>query len=147
FTAAARLPRNDKDIVKLPTFHLHRSVLGQMLAGSGAPTLREIERAIDRELKPHSVALKGWRVSFDVEVRRDTIGLKNVVGVLEGRGPLADETVVIGAHYDPLGYGGGGSLAGLKKMAIHHGADDNGSGSTAVMELARRFAAQKDRQG
>jgi Zn-dependent M28 family amino/carboxypeptidase len=56
--------------------------------------------------------------------------------------------VVVGAHYDHLGYGGaGGSLAGLKRMAIHHGADDNGSGTTTVMELARRFAAMPGRQG
>src|SRR5262249_39587611 len=34
-----------------------------------------------------------------------------------------------------------------RKMVIHHGADDNGSGTTAVLELARRLAAQKDRQG
>src|SRR5262249_17954830 len=72
-----------------------------------------------------------------------------VVAVLEGAGPLAKETVVIGAHYDHLGYGGaGGSLArGGRKMAIHHGADDNGSGSTTVMELARRFAAIPQREG
>src|SRR5262249_18529741 len=43
--------------------------------------------------------------------------------------------------------GAGGSLGGLKKMAIHHGADDNGSGTTAVMELARRFGAMENRQG
>ena len=39
-----------------------------------------------------------------------------------------------------------GSLAGTAK-AIHHGADDNASGTTALIELARRFAADKDRQG
>src|SRR5205807_10232770 len=65
----------------------------------------------------------------------------------EGSGPLSKEIVVLGAHYDHLGYGGFGSLArNLKGKAIHHGADDNGSGTTMVMELARRFA-QKDHQG
>ena len=75
--------------------------------------------------------------------------LKNVIGELDGAGPLAKETVVVGAHYDHLGYGGaGGSRLGMmKKPQIHHGADDNGSGSTVVMELARRFAAMPDRQG
>ena len=81
-------------------------------------------------------------------MKRDKLPLRNVVGVLEGKGPLANETVIVGSHYDHLGYGGaGGSLAGLRKPAIHHGADDNGSGTTTVIELARRFAAQKDRQG
>jgi Zn-dependent M28 family amino/carboxypeptidase len=71
-----------------------------------------------------------------------------VIGALEGAGPLTKQTVVVGAHYDHLGYGGaGGSLARLKKRAIHHGADDNGSGTTAVLELARRFAALPKREG
>src|SRR5262249_23197867 len=68
-------------------------------------------------------------------------------GVLEGHGPLAKETVVLGAHYDHLGYGGVSSLSGLKTMAIHHGADDNGSGTTALIELARRFGQITNRQG
>src|SRR5439155_367752 len=41
----------------------------------------------------------------------------------------------------------GSSLANLKKMAIHHGADDNGSGTTGLLELARRFGSLKGRQG
>src|SRR5262249_51903927 len=57
----------------------------------------------------------------------------------EGTGPLANETIIVGAHYDHLGYGGSGSFVGLGKPAIHHGADDNASGTTAVIELARRF--------
>ena len=73
---------------------------------------------------------------------------KNVVGVLEGSGPLADETVVIGAHYDHVGYGDFGSLGGAKAAGkIHFGADDNASGTSALMELARRYGAEKDRKG
>src|SRR5439155_25466933 len=107
---------------------------------------------IDRDAKPHSAALEGWRISLDVQVVRDTLPLKNVVGVLEGHGPLAKETVVVGAHYDHLGYGSEvASLAvtndGLKKPAIHHGADDNGSGTTAVIEMARRLPADPNRHG
>ena len=110
-----------------------------MLRSSRAPNLKDEEAAIDRELKPHSVPLAGWTASLEVNTRRATIDLKNVVGVVEGSGALADQTVVVGAHYDHLGYGGPSSLSGLKRPAIHHGADDNGSGTTALMELARRF--------
>ena len=117
-----------------------------MLSASGR-SLAALERDVDRTVKPHSLELKGWTMSFSVKVQCDTLGLKNIIGVLEGKGPLADETVVVGAHYDHLGYGGTSSLAGLKKMAIHHGADDNGSGTTAIMELARRFGALPNRQG
>ena len=56
-----------------------------------------------------------------------------MVGVLEGSGPLADETIVVGGHYDHLGRGGlmSGSLAFLSSD-IHNGADDNASGTAMV---------------
>jgi hypothetical protein len=128
---------------EIPVLHAHRSVLEALLTG-GAAELRDIERGIDRDLKPRSRALEGWSASLTVKMRRDKVTLRNIIGVLDGVGPLANETVVIGAHYDHLGYGGpfgrgSASLARLKKMAIHHGADDNGSGTTSVLELARRL--------
>ena len=68
-----------------------------------------------------------------------------MVGVLEGSGSLADETIVIGAHYDHLGRGGlfSGSLSFLSKD-IHNGADDNASGTAMVLEMARRLARRPD---
>jgi Zn-dependent M28 family amino/carboxypeptidase len=52
---------------------------------------------------------------------------------------LADETVVVGAHYDHLGYGGAGSLAPWTRE-IHNGADDNASGSAVLVEVARAIS-------
>ena len=67
----------------------------------------------------------------------------NVVGVLEGSDPkLKIEAIVIGAHYDHLGRGGEGSLA-PREGEVHHGADDNASGTAGVLELARLFSSQK----
>jgi hypothetical protein len=59
--------------------------------------------------------------------------------VLDGAGPLAKETVVIGAHYDHLGLGDPGDPRPnvVRRPAIHHGADDNGSGTAAIIELRR----------
>lgn len=58
---------------------------------------------------------------------------KNVIGFFDFNAPY---TIVIGAHYDHLGFGGEGSLhAG--EAAIHNGADDNASGVSALLELAR----------
>jgi membrane-associated protease RseP (regulator of RpoE activity) len=53
---------------------------------------------------------------------------------------------VIGAHYDHLGRGERGTKD-LGTSAIHYGADDNASGTAALLELARRYAARKDREG
>ena len=64
----------------------------------------------------------------------------NIVGIIEGEGPHADETIVIGGHYDHLGMGGGGSRS--PKREVHNGADDNATGTAAVIELARRYAAR-----
>jgi hypothetical protein len=130
----------------MPAFHLRRDVLQTMLSSRGED-LDDLERTIDRDLAPQSRALTGWSAAFDLKMHRDKRTLKNVVGVLEGAGPLAKETIVVGAHYDHLGYGSFGSMARGRKMAIHHGADDNASGTTALMELARRFGAQRERQG
>jgi hypothetical protein len=67
----------------------------------------------------------------------------NVIGILPGHDPiLKNEAIVIGAHYDHLGHGGSGSLA-ANSTEIHHGADDNASGTAAVIELARQFAKEK----
>ena len=67
----------------------------------------------------------------------------NVIAILPGHDPvLKNEAIVIGAHYDHLGHGGSGSLA-ANSAEIHHGADDNASGTAAVIELAREFAREK----
>jgi hypothetical protein len=130
----------------LPAFAVRRELVERMLPAG--VTLDELERRIHRDLKPASLELEGWTVTLKVAPRRDLIPLKNVVGVLEGAGPLANETVVIGAHYDHLGYGGPSSLATAKVPQPHVGADDNASGTSGMIELARRFAAQgPGRQG
>ena len=65
----------------------------------------------------------------------------NVAGLVRGTDPaLAEEAIVVGAHYDHLGWGGMGSLA-PGDSAIHNGADDNASGVAGVIELAGWFAA------
>jgi hypothetical protein len=135
-----------RSTAKVPVCHVRRAVLERMLPG-GADALAALESDIQHQVKPQSHELAGWTVNVDVHMHRGKTDVKNVVGILEGAGALANETVVVGAHYDHLGYGGSASLAGLKKMAIHHGADDNASGTTTMLELARRFAAMPERQG
>ena len=65
---------------------------------------------------------------------------RNVVAFLPGTDPsLRDELLVIGAHFDHLGLGGDGSLSPDDYGTVHNGADDNASGTAAVMEIASRF--------
>ena len=130
----------------IPCIAVKRSVIDPVFQAALGKSLDEIEKAIDKDLKPQSADLTGWTAAIETNVKRQQLDVKNILGIIPGTGPLANQYVVVGAHYDHLGYGGPGSLA-KGSTEIHHGADDNGSGTTAVMELARRFAERKDRTG
>ena len=69
----------------------------------------------------------------------------NVIGVIEGSDPiLKEEYIVLGAHYDHLGLGGGPSSKS-EKIEIHYGADDNASGTAALLEIGEKLAANKSK--
>jgi hypothetical protein len=88
---------------------------------------------------------KGAAVSLTTDVVRKSAPASNVVGVLEGSDPkLKGEVILLGAHYDHLGRGGAGSLA-AREGEIHHGADDNASGTAGLLELARLFASGREK--
>jgi len=83
------------------------------------------------------------KVSLTIDLSRKEVQAYNVVGILEGSDRLLkNETIIVGAHYDHLGRGGEGSLA-PRSGEIHHGADDNASGTAGVLELARLFTSQR----
>ena len=65
-----------------------------------------------------------------------TITGRNVIGYLDNQ---AKNTVIIGGHYDHLGYGGEGSLYRDSIKAVHNGADDNASGTAVMLDLARKL--------
>ena len=128
----------------IPVAHITQDVANRVLSASLGKTLDEIESAIDEDLKPQSAVLKGWKADGTVTVERVKSEMKNVIGVLEGEGPLKDETIVIGAHYDHVGMGGAGSLA-PGSTEVHNGADDNASGTVALIELAKRLAKRDEK--
>lgn len=77
----------------------------------------------------------------------ESLTTQNVVAMLPGRDPtLRGQYVVIGAHFDHLGRSTEGALDPDAKSAIRRGADDNASGTAAVLELARLFAAAPTRR-
>jgi len=129
---------------RIPFLMATRDFAERLLAASGLPGLEELETAqLAGKAPPRGRPLEGWTLAAKVEIERASIASKNVVGVLEGSGPRAAETVVVGAHYDHLGRGGPGSLA-FGSREIHNGADDNASGTALVMELARRLGRRAD---
>ena len=87
--------------------------------------------------------IQGMMLSLTTDIVRHEVEAANVVGIVNGSDPvLKNETIVIGAHYDHLGRGGEGSLA-PRAGEIHHGADDNASGTAGLLELARIFASSE----
>jgi aminopeptidase YwaD len=95
--------------------------------------------------KPSIANQAELKVDLSIDIVRHQVAATNVIGILDGSDPeLKKEVIVLGAHYDHLGHGGEGSLA-PKSGEIHHGADDNASGTAALLELARTFAAQNPR--
>lgn len=90
--------------------------------------LKWFQEDVDRDLKPRSNASTGIRVSGRVALRAIYAKTENLAGLIPGRGALKNEYVVVGAHYDHLGYGGDHSMR-PNEHAIHNGADDNASGT------------------
>ena len=81
-------------------------------------------------------------VSMAVEMEVEPMTAENVGGLLPGKGTLKDELIVIGAHLDHLGQGEFGSRAAAEERGrvLHPGADDNASGSAAILMIADRMA-------
>lgn len=129
------------DAQRVPALYCRREVVDRIVKTATGDDLAALERQIDHDLKPRSRELTGWKLQGEINVLRQEAEVKNVVAVLEGEGPHADETIVIGAHYDHLGLGGEGSLAPGSKE-VHNGADDNASGAAALVEVARRLATR-----
>jgi hypothetical protein len=134
--------RGDSDARRLPVVHVRRLLIDQLFKATGQPTLAKLEADIDSDLKPRSFEVPGYRLQGEVHVERVEAEIKNVVAVMEGEGPLADETIVIGAHYDHLGRGDVGTLQ-IGSKEIHNGADDNASGTAVLLDVARRLAGKK----
>ncbi len=118
------------------------AVADALFAKSGK-TLAEVQTELDRE-NPHyegHFALPEVGVKMQTGVERIKKKDYNVVGVLPATNGGTGESIVIGAHYDHIGFGEIGSLARKgEEGKIHNGADDNASGTSTVLELAASLA-------
>ena len=135
---------NSEDFpVGIPAFRIKRELADLILSKKGT-TVTSLERKINSSRKPSGLKT-GVTLSGKSEIIREMNVTRNVVMVLPGEDEqLKDEYIIVGAHFDHLGLGGPGSssMAG-DTLAIHHGADDNASGVSLMIELAEKFAMTK----
>ena len=112
----------------------------RLFAGSGF-TLSEVQQALDRgDVDAGSFPLTGI-ATLSVNLQRTPGSGANVIGILPAAdGSVTPPYVAVGAHYDHLGMGGSGSLNPHGPAAVHPGADDNASGTAAVLALARSLS-------
>ncbi|MBV07816.1 M20/M25/M40 family metallo-hydrolase [Rubinisphaera sp.] len=126
---------------EIPVFQITVSAANRLLQAGIGQELGAIEAQIDQQMKPLSQELPGIKLTGQADMDFSNTQTGNVIAVMEPRDADIRETIIIGAHYDHVGWGTYGSLA-PGTNAIHNGADDNASGSVALLTLAERLAKQ-----
>jgi aminopeptidase YwaD len=123
----------------IPFIHMKAEIAERWIRSAGQE-LKGIVANIDHDLKPRSFAFPDTlKLDLESQVQQVQKKVRNVLGYLPGE---TDEYVVIGAHYDHLGLGDQHSLAPSMIGKTHPGADDNASGASGVVELARYFGSR-----
>jgi hypothetical protein len=129
--AAQRMPWEGSPVISIT-----REMANAVLETSGQK-IDELKQKIETGLKPASMELPGTRLEITTAAKSTLVRCRNVLGYIEGSDPnLKNELVVVGAHLDHLGKRGD---------YVFNGADDNGSGSVGVMNLARAFAMNPEK--
>ncbi|MEO5895282.1 MAG: M28 family peptidase [Vicinamibacterales bacterium] len=119
--------------VKIPAAQVSRTVVEKLMTdGKVGGTLIELAKASETATGSKPVLLAGVEVELTTAVTRKFINDRNVVALLEGSdATLKDEVVIVCAHYDHDGTNGENVL---------NGADDDGSGTVGVLEIAEAYA-------
>jgi hypothetical protein len=121
-----------------PIYFISSDLANQMLAPSGR-TVADIKQTIDSSLKPEVLEVEGVMLSSTIANESAEAPSENVAAFIEGSDPaLKDEVVVISSHYDHIGID-----AGAEGDNINNGADDDGSGTVGVLEMAEAFMKAK----
>lgn len=115
----------------IPTIRISRRMANDIL-GMVDQNVEALKGKIEETIQSHSMALSDVSLTIENKTETKLVNSMNVLGYIEGSDPeLKNEAVVIGAHLDHLGRRGD---------YIFNGADDDGSGSVGVMEIAQAFA-------
>jgi hypothetical protein len=123
----------------VPMMHISRSLANKLLKAGGLPDTATLEKTIEETQGPASAPLKGVTVKGRVNIEPIDTPARNVIGMIPGTGPQKDEIIVCGAHYDHLGIRRKGEEGFNPEKDISNGADDNASGTSLIMTLARVY--------
>ncbi len=129
--------------VDIPTIQLDEADADAFLKGADSQgrSLMDFRKLADSgEVKTLALA-SDKPVTITVETTKGVTETANLGGVLPGSGALADEWVIVGSHYDHVGYGYFGADP-RNRGTLHPGADDNASGTSAMLVLANRIAKE-----
>ena len=153
FVAGTKVARKDKLIdlaidqtesnLGIPAFNITRDFANKILSNSGK-TIEELEEGLVKNMKANSFNTK-TTVEGTSKVVFQKTNTRNVIGMIEGSdSELKNEYVVVGAHFDHLGWGGPTTSSREPEVnAIHYGADDNASGTSGLLEIADKLANAK----
>lgn len=131
-----------KDIAAI---HIKRDFVNELFKSQNLD-FSEYQKKITESKKPGSFSFNDINIKLNTGIKEKRETTWNVAGYVEGNDPeLKNEFLVIGAHFDHLGWGQTGSLYRGNEPQIHNGADDNASGTAGVIEIAEKFVSQKDR--
>lgn len=122
-----------------PVAHITPELAANLIAGTGDPALSLPTLIAAANAGAVFQLLGDTEITLDVTMESAPIPTDNIGAVLPGVGDLAGEFIVIGAHYDHVGYGSVGAMPG-NAGKLHPGADDNASGTTGMLIAAQTIA-------
>lgn len=128
----------------IPVINISKN-LANIIFNQDGKDFKKIEKQIIETKKPNSFALNK-KINITTDVQPNVVTTQNVVAYLEGSDKkLKNEYILIGAHYDHLGFGGKNTTSRMPDtIAIHNGADDNASGVASILELAKELSNNKN---
>lgn len=122
--------------VTIPAVYASRRIANLLMSGVEGG-LEGVQKEIDRASQPNSFPLAQFTARLQTAVVRNPVRVRNVLASISGTDPvLKNEVVIVGAHFDHVG---------AREGEIYNGADDDGSGTVGLLEVAEAFARNREK--
>lgn len=119
----------NSNAVSIPIFRITQTIALKLV---DEISISEVEKKAALKLQSSVILLKNTTCHFAIELQTKKLAVRNVLGMISGRDTT--KTIIIGAHYDHLG---------IKNDSIYNGADDNASGTSGMLALAKNWSESK----